>query len=144
MGSAMLGARAVSRSRTAVQRLARGRRGLTSSPRDIQEWALREFSARPPVGRRPGARRPRPAPLAAVAGSHRRTDRGRRQPNDHVIPPARQRALARAIPGATMHDIDAGHAACALETEIFVPAFVEAVAHRQRRRRDFRQRDSAG
>ena len=58
--------------------------------------------------------------------------------DDHVIPPARQRSLARAIPGATVHDIDAGHAACALETEIFVPAFVEAAATVNARRRDFR------
>ena len=54
--------------------------------------------------------------------------------------------MARAIPGATIHDIDTGHAACALETEMFVPAFVEAVATVNARRRDFRSReqDSAG
>jgi hypothetical protein len=60
--------------------------------------------------------------------------------NDHVIPPGRQRALARAIPGATVHDIDAGHGACALEAEVFVPAFVEATATVNARRRDFRSR----
>ena len=57
---------------------------------------------------------------------------------DHVIQPARQLAVARVIPGATIHDIDAGHAACTLETETFVPAFVEAVATVNARRRDFR------
>ena len=69
-----------------------------------------------------------------------------RDRHDHVIAPARQLAVARAIPGATIHDIDAGHAACALETETFVPAFVEACATVNARRRDFRAResDSAG
>ena len=60
--------------------------------------------------------------------------------HDRVIAAARQLAVARAIPGATIHDIDAGHAACALETETFVPAFVEACATVNARRRDFRSR----
>jgi 3-oxoadipate enol-lactonase len=63
---------------------------------------------------------------------------------DRVIRPARQLALARAIPGATVHDIDTGHAACVLESELFVPTLVEAVATVNARRRDFRQRDSVG
>jgi hypothetical protein len=64
-----------------------------------------------------------------------------------VIRPARQLAVARVIPGATIHDIDAGHAACALETETFVPAFVEAAATVNARLRALRsreERDSAG
>jgi hypothetical protein len=55
--------------------------------------------------------------------------------------------VARAVPGATIHDIDTGHAACVLETETFVPAFVAAAATVNARRRDFRGRretDSAG
>ena len=36
-----------------------------------------------------------------------------------------------------MHDIDTGHAACVLESEVFVPALVEAVATVNARRRDF-------
>ena len=51
---------------------------------------------------------------------------------DHVLPPDNQIALARRIPGATIHDIEAGHAACVLESERFVPALLEAVGHRQR------------
>jgi len=46
---------------------------------------------------------------------------------DWVLPPERQRAVAAAIPGATVHEIDAGHAACVLEADVFVPAFVQAV-----------------
>jgi hypothetical protein len=54
---------------------------------------------------------------------------------DHVIRPDRQLSLARAIPGATIHDIDTGHAACVLETETFVPALVEAAATVNARKR---------
>ena len=57
--------------------------------------------------------------------------------HDKVIPPERQIDLARQIPGATVHDIDAGHAACVLESEVFVPALLEAVATVNARRRDF-------
>jgi len=46
---------------------------------------------------------------------------------DRVLNPARQRAIAAAIPGATMHDVAGGHAACVLDAEAFVPVFVEAV-----------------
>jgi len=55
-----------------------------------------------------------------------------------VLPPDNQIALARRIPGATIHDIPAGHAACVLESERFVPALVEAVNTVNARRRDFR------
>ena len=54
---------------------------------------------------------------------------------DRVIAPSRQLALARAIPGATIHDIEAGHASCVLESELFVPAVVEAAATVNARRR---------
>ncbi len=46
---------------------------------------------------------------------------------DKVISVERQLDVARRIPGATIHDIDAGHACCVLEAETFVPALVEAV-----------------
>ncbi len=48
--------------------------------------------------------------------------------DDKVVPPDRQLDVARRIPGATVHDIDAGHACCVMEAETFVPALVEAVA----------------
>ena len=46
---------------------------------------------------------------------------------DKVLPPRDQLALAQSIPGATIHDIDAGHASCVLQADVFVPAFLEAV-----------------
>ncbi len=60
--------------------------------------------------------------------------------HDHLIAPARQYAVARKIPGATIHDIPTGHAACVLQTELFVPALVEAAATVNARHRDFRGR----
>ncbi len=62
---------------------------------------------------------------------------------DKVLPPDNQIALARRIPGATIHDIQAGHAACVLESERFVPALLEAVNTVNARRRDFRRGRSA-
>jgi 3-oxoadipate enol-lactonase len=63
--------------------------------------------------------------------------------HDKVLPPDNQIALARRIPGATIHDIEAGHASCVLEAEKFVPALVEAAVTVNARRRDFtRQRDA--
>ncbi len=45
---------------------------------------------------------------------------------DHVIPPARQRAVAARIPGATVHEAACGHAGCVLEHKVYVPALLEA------------------
>lgn len=55
---------------------------------------------------------------------------------DHVIPPARQRAVAAAIPGATIHEAPCGHAGCVLQHGRFVPAFLEAVHVTMARRND--------
>jgi pimeloyl-ACP methyl ester carboxylesterase len=46
--------------------------------------------------------------------------------NDHAIGAERQMKLARAIPGATTHLAAAGHTACVLGADAFVPALVEA------------------
>ena len=112
-------------------------RALDLDPRDIEEWALAELRSTSPwaVGQA----------IAALGRHHSRPWLGQIDVptavvinrKDHVIVPSRQLALARAIPGATIHDIDTGHAACVLETETFVPAFVEAVATVNARRRDF-------
>ena len=56
--------------------------------------------------------------------------------HDKVLPPDTQIALARRIPGATIHDIEGGHAACVLQAESFVPALVEAVGTVNARRGD--------
>lgn len=45
---------------------------------------------------------------------------------DHLISSARQLKLARAIPGATIHPVAAGHAACVIGARWFVPVLVEA------------------
>jgi pimeloyl-ACP methyl ester carboxylesterase len=59
---------------------------------------------------------------------------------DRVIPTERQVRLARAIPGATVHPVDDGHAGCVLGAEKFVPVFVEAARTVNARRRDFSRR----
>jgi pimeloyl-ACP methyl ester carboxylesterase len=147
MGAAMLGLRTVSQSRTAVHASRVAATALDIEPRDIEEWALAELRSTSPWAVAEaiaalGRHHSRPwlgqidVPTAVVVNRH-----------DHVIAPARQLAVARAIPGATIHDIDAGHAACALQTETFVPSFVEACATVNARRRDFRARaktDTAG
>jgi 3-oxoadipate enol-lactonase len=46
---------------------------------------------------------------------------------DRVLPPARQRAIAARIPGATVHEAPCGHAGCVLQADAFVPTFLEAV-----------------
>ena len=135
MELAMVGARGVSRSRTAVRAARAAARAADLRPSDMQDWAISEFRSTSPwaVGQAVaalGRHHSRPwlsridVPTAVVV-----TDR------DKVIPPSRQLALARQIPGATIHDIDAGHACCVLEAEVFVPAMVEATATVQARRR---------
>jgi pimeloyl-ACP methyl ester carboxylesterase len=134
--AAMLGARGLSHSRVALRSQA-ARAAADTAPKDLEDWALREFRSTSPwaVGQA----------VAALGRHHSRPWLGRIDVptavvvlrNDHVIAPQRQVALARAIPGATIHDIDAGHAACVLEAEVFVPAVVEAAATVNARRRDF-------
>lgn len=45
---------------------------------------------------------------------------------DEVVPPGRQRALAGAIPGASVHEVAGGHGACVEAAARFVPVLVEA------------------
>jgi 3-oxoadipate enol-lactonase len=138
MGATMLGLRTVARSRTAVHASRAAAQALDLEPRDIEEWALAEFRSTSPWAVAQA--------LAALGRHHSRPWLGDIDVptavvvnrNDRLIQPARQIAVARAIRGATIHDIDTGHAACVLETETFVPAFVEAVATVNARRRDFR------
>jgi 3-oxoadipate enol-lactonase len=137
MELAMLGTRGVSRSRTAVRATRNAAEALDLSPADIHDWAIREFRSTSPwaVGQAVaalGRHHSRPwlsridVPTAVVVTT-----------KDRVIPVAHQIDLAHRIPGATIHDIEAGHASCVLESEVFVPAFAEAVATVNARRRDF-------
>lgn len=45
---------------------------------------------------------------------------------DRQVDPARQRALARSIPGTTVHEVDGGHDVCVSAPERFLPALVDA------------------
>lgn len=144
MGSTMVALRGVSRSRTAVRAARLAARGVDVEVSDMHEWALREFRSTSPwaVGQAVaalGRHHSRPwidridVPTAVVV-----------MMRDRVIPTPRQIALARAIPGATIHEVDDGHAGCVLASEKFVPRFVEAAATVNARRRDFRQRPPTG
>ena len=124
---AMVGTRQVSRSRTAV-RSARAFAEALDLDSDLHDWAMREFRSTSPwaVGQA----------VAALGRHHSRPWLSRVDVptavlvtnDDKVVSPRRQLEVARRIPGATVHDIDAGHACCVMEAETFVPAFVEAVA----------------
>ena len=109
-------------------RVARGRPGPGPRAPRHRGVGARASGAAPARGRSP-----RPSPRSAGTTrrpgcADRRAHRGRghRQgPRHPARPPARR---GPRIPGATIHDIDTGHAACVLESETFVPAFLEAVA----------------
>ena len=45
---------------------------------------------------------------------------------DRVVPPGRQLELARAVPGASVHYVDAGHGACVSAPQLFTRALLEA------------------
>ena len=45
---------------------------------------------------------------------------------DRVVPPGRQLKLARAIPGASVHEVDADHGACITAPQLFARALLEA------------------
>lgn len=122
----MAGLRGLSRSKVGSAATRAAGRALDVDGSNVHDWALSEFTSTSPwavaqavaaIGRhhsRPWLRRIN-VPTAVVV------TRG-----DKVIPAERQVALARQIPGATIHPIDAGHASCVLEAERFVPALVEA------------------
>jgi 3-oxoadipate enol-lactonase len=48
--------------------------------------------------------------------------------HDLAVPPLRQRRLAAAIPGATIHPVDGGHDVCVTRPDRFVPVLVDAAA----------------
>lgn len=140
MELAMVGARGFSRSRTAVKAARTAARALDMEPSDIHDWAMAEFRSTSPwaVGQA----------VAALGRHHSRPWLDRIDVptavvvtlRDKVLAPDNQLALARRIPGATVHDIDAGHASCVLEAETFVPALLEAATTVNARRRDLARR----
>ena len=45
---------------------------------------------------------------------------------DRIVPAGRQLRLARAIPGASVHEVDADHGACINAPQLFAPALLDA------------------
>lgn len=119
--------RALSKSR-AVRRATRSTaEALNLEPSDTGQWALEEWRSTSPWA---------VAQAVAALGRHHSTPWLSRidvptavviPRHDKVIPPARQHRLASRIPGATVHEAECGHAGCVLESERFVPVFMEAV-----------------
>jgi pimeloyl-ACP methyl ester carboxylesterase len=114
--------------RAAARVVDRGDGGAGGAGGDTEAWALDQLRSTSPwaVGQA----------LAALGRHHSRP--WLRQVDvpsavvvtrrDRVIPAARQRALARRIPATTVHEVDAGHAACVLQAQAFLPGLLEALA----------------
>lgn len=127
MALSMAALRGMSRSRTTMAAARSAARVLDiDDPDDLYDWALAEFRSTSPWA---------VAQAVAALGRHHSTPWLRRidvptavvvTRRDHVIPADRQRALALRIPGATMHEVDTGHAGCVLAAEAFVPGLLEA------------------
>lgn len=131
--------RGVSRSRIGSGAARAAGRALDLGDTDIHAWALAEFGSTSPwvVGQA----------LAALGRHHSRPWLGKIDVptavvvtmKDKAIPAYRQIDLARRIPGATIHDIPAGHACCVMQSEIFIPALLEACTTVVARGRDVRR-----
>ncbi|NMO00029.1 alpha/beta fold hydrolase [Gordonia sp. TBRC 11910] len=95
---------------------------------DIHRWALAEFRSTRP--------RAVAQAVAAIGKHHSRPWIGRITAptavvvplRDKAIPPQRQIAMGRRIPGATIHEFDGGHASCVLNSQAFVPSLMQACA----------------
>jgi len=133
---AMTALRGLSRSRTLEAATRSAGRGLDLAPSDFHDWALAEFRSTSPwaVGQ-----------AVAALGRHHSTPWLPRidvptavlvTRRDRVIPPDRQRALALRIPATTVHEVEAGHAACVLQDRVFLPGLLEALATTAARARD--------
>jgi 3-oxoadipate enol-lactonase len=96
-------------------------------PTDMHEWALAQWRSTSPWA---------VAQAVAALGRHHSTPWLSQidvptavvvTTKDRVLPPARQRAIAARIPGATVHEAPCGHAGCVLQADAFLPALLEAV-----------------
>lgn len=128
MEVAMAALRGLSRSRVVHAAARNTVDALDLGRTDVHDWALAEFRSTSPwavaqavaaIGRhhsRPWLRHI-DVPVAVVVTQ-----------KDRVIAAQRQRDLARRIAGATVHEVDAGHASCVLQSDKFVPALLEALA----------------
>lgn len=137
IGASVRATRGLSRSRRGRAAAKAAARQLDLLPDDMHEWAIREFRSTSPKGI---------AQALDALGQHHSAPWLHRidvptavvvMTRDRVIPTPRQYALARAVKGATVHEVDDGHAGVVLGAEKFVPAFEEAVRTVHARRRDF-------
>lgn len=136
MGVSMQAARSLSRSGRATAAARATAEQLDLLPSDMHAWALREFRSTRPQGVAQA--------LAALGRHHSRPWLSRIDvptavvvmTRDHVIPTRRQYAFARVVPGATVHEVDGGHAGVVLGAERFVPALLEATRTVLARSRD--------
>ncbi len=128
MELSMRALREVSRSRTLHAAARTTAQALDLEPSDFHDWALAQFRSTSPWA---------VAQAVAALGRHHSTPWLKRVDvptavvvtrKDRVIPAPRQRALARRMPATTVHEVDAGHAACVLQDDAFLPGLLEAVA----------------
>jgi 3-oxoadipate enol-lactonase len=134
--------RTLSKSRT-VRRATRSTAEALNVPDlDLSEWALEEWRSTSPwaVGQ-----------AVAALGRHHSTPWISRidvptavviPTKDRAIPAARQRRLAARIPGATVHEAPCGHAGCVIQSDRFIPTFLEAVNVTSARIRDRQRLDA--
>ncbi len=59
-----------------------------------------------------------------------------------MIPAERQSRLGGHIPGATVHEAECGHAGCVMQSERFVPVFLETARVTSARMQDRRRLDA--
>ncbi len=62
---------------------------------------------------------------------------------DRIVPASRQLELARAIPRASVHQVDAGHGACLTAPQLYAPALLSACLSVQPGRRPGNRRPGA-
>lgn len=126
----------LSRSRVVTKASAAAADALDVDTEDTARWALNQWRASSPwaVGQAVaslGRHHSTPwlsqidVPTAVVVTTR-----------DKVLPPERQRELAKRIPGATVHEAYCGHAGCVMEHRAFVPAMLEATQATIARMRD--------
>jgi pimeloyl-ACP methyl ester carboxylesterase len=103
---------------------------------DAYAWALREFRSTSPWAI---------AHAVAALGRHHSSPWLKRidvpvavivTTKDWVLAPDRQRSVAMAIPGATMHEVEMGHSGIVSSKDKFQPVLLEAVATVVARSRD--------
>lgn len=118
--------RTLSRSRT-ISTTSRMTAELLLDPSDMHEWALAQWRSTSPWA---------VAQAVAALGRHHSTPWLSKidiptavivTTRDRVLRPERQRRIAARIPGATVHEAVCGHAGCVLQSDVFVPAFLEGV-----------------